>query len=159
MRDRLLTPFIRLPWGEDPPGAAPRSLLRSHPARALEGRVVDDGRYLLLRKLGHDRDAVLFSAQDMLSGLLVEVAVAVETDPLGRYRIGSTRLDETPPSLPNLLGIAERQAAAVAEETVRRENRPGADTSGDRDSQPQSDPPPEAKRGWWRALGRLFAGR
>jgi hypothetical protein len=103
MRDRLRTPFFPVPWGnrstvrgaQSPPG-------RTVPARAMVGRVVGDGRYLLREKTGHSVGTVSYSAHDMVG----EINVALDLHPdvqqeLG-YRMSRTVAVGPQEGLPNL---------------------------------------------------------
>ena len=136
MRDRSLTPFFPLPREERSGTRRPfetepgRARLRSVPARQLEGKVVGEGRYLLLRKTGHDDECVHFSARDLVGGLEVEVDLVVDGDAQQGYRIGPLRLSEKRPALPDLLptrdtGIVRRITPARGIWRVLRRGRRG----------------------------------
>jgi hypothetical protein len=108
MRDRLLTPFIPVFCGAsstDPGVESPR------PGRSLEGRVVDNGRYLLGRKTGHSRTTLRFVAHDLNAG--IELDLHVHPDPEARegFRVGRTTIPE-PDDLPDLLRPAPAQSPA-----------------------------------------------
>lgn len=102
MRARKLTPYFPLAAdSRTPPPESRVPRRRLHSARALEGRSISRGRYLLLRLLSHTHDTATFSARDQHSGLELEVELAFEADAPRGYRLLSTALP-TRPSLPDL---------------------------------------------------------
>lgn len=118
MRDRIPTPFVPLSGddetpqrGQQSPGAvasgarpgAARGPLRPLRTSDLRGRTVGDGRYLLLRKLGHDRRSVRWLARDSFAaGIEVEIELMADPSACRGYRIGSATLPARR-DLPNLL--------------------------------------------------------
>jgi hypothetical protein len=118
MRNRIPTPFFPLPKTEPthpsagatvsaPPGSrgglGPARKAGPTPARQLEGRVIDNGRYLLLRKLEHTPQAVRYAARDLVGGLEVELLLQPEHNARG-YRITTRALSQQTrrPELPDL---------------------------------------------------------
>ena len=102
MRDRSSTPFFPLCWGEEAPTSERQSPAGSRAARDLEGTLVGDGRFLLLRKKGHEAGWVRFAARDLLGGIEVDVEIAPDpADPSG-FRLGRARLVTREFCLPDL---------------------------------------------------------
>lgn len=132
MRDRSRTPFFPLPRGSETPlrrlrtplGTRtplerPRPALRRLPARALEGKVVGDGRFLLLRKVAHDGQGVRFLARDLYAGLEIELELHPDPESQGGFAIG--RSDLTPQrGLPNLLAPPITMEVVLPETKRRR---------------------------------------
>jgi hypothetical protein len=105
MRDRLRTPFFPVPWGngstvrgvQSPPG-------RTVPARAMVGRVVGDGRYLLREKTGHSVSAVSYAAHDMVGEIDVSVDLHPDVQQEAGYRLSRSAVLARQ-GLPNLYGV------------------------------------------------------
>ncbi|MCA9666176.1 MAG: hypothetical protein KC503_11335 [Myxococcales bacterium] len=70
-------------------------------ARALEGRVVGNGRYLLLRKVEHTESSACFRAKDMVGG--IDVDIEVLRDEERGFRLGRSDVTPRPYVLPDLL--------------------------------------------------------
>jgi hypothetical protein len=90
------------------------------PARALEGRAVCNGRYLLRRKTGHSRTTVRFVAHDLHAQIDVDLDLHPDGEQASGYRLGRARLDDTPPSLPELQSL-ELEAAPTIPATDGRD--------------------------------------
>ena len=97
MRDRNLTPFFPLPRGFEASSREEDTPSDAISARSLEGQVVGNGRFLLLRKTRHTHDTASFVAKDLLGG--IDVELEVHRDEITGYRVGrsdATRTDQTP---------------------------------------------------------------
>jgi hypothetical protein len=127
VRERILTPGFPLPrgdeaterGGESPAAGAAETL----PARALEGRAICNGRYLLRRKSGHSRTTVRFVAHDLHAEVDVDLDLHPDQAEDAGFRLGEARVDDTPPSLP-LLTELELEQSPAQQAREREASRP-----------------------------------
>lgn len=122
MRDRLGTPFFPVPRGKVSSGLGPQSPPgRTIPARALEGQVVGNGRYVLRQKTSHRADAVRFAAHDLVGEIDVTLDLHPDVQEDSGFRLGQPEAVGPQGDLPNLYG---------AELSAEMRSRPGQPVSG-----------------------------
>ncbi len=127
MRERILTPGFPIPRGdeasergEESPAAGAAATL---PARALEGQAICNGRYLLRRKTGHSRTTVRFVAHDLHAEVDVDLDLHPDEEEDTGFRLGQARVDDTPPSLPQLTEL-ELEASPAQQAREREASKP-----------------------------------
>jgi hypothetical protein len=104
LRDRIRTPFFFLPCGplstqtgEESPGR------QQIGGRALVGRLVADGRFLIRQKTGHSTHSVCYAAHDLFGGIDVGLELHPDGTASTGYRLGLIDAPASAADLPNLL--------------------------------------------------------
>lgn len=103
MRNRMLTPFFPLPWGELSTDSGEQSPHQRHvAARELVGRIVGNGRYVIRRKTGHSQESVSFAAHDLMAGIEIQLELLPDEKQQQGFRLGRSDALQPKRDLPNL---------------------------------------------------------
>ena len=93
----------------------------------MVGRVVENGRYLLLEKTGHSPTCVRYTAHDMIAAIPVDLELHLDHQEEQGFRVGSCHDDLAQTHLPDLYRMDFSEELEGHLPSAPGDNKPPAD--------------------------------